>query len=77
MPEMTKVAAGWYPDPEQIESQRYWDGHKWTDRRAPLPVPTSTSSSQVVSSGVTSGILRALGVVVLIVILIEAFGHIR
>ena len=25
----------WYPDPEQAETLRYWDGKQWTDHRAP------------------------------------------
>jgi len=29
--------AGWYPDPDQVETQRYWTGSEWTDQRAPLP----------------------------------------
>ena len=24
--------AGWYPDPQQPTTQRYWDGQQWTDR---------------------------------------------
>ena len=27
--------ADWYPDPDQAGVERYWDGHAWTDRRAP------------------------------------------
>jgi len=27
--------AGWYPDPENSEQQRYWDGMAWTDNFAP------------------------------------------
>jgi hypothetical protein len=34
--------AGWYPDPEQVDTQRYWTGTEWTDQRAPLP-PTKES----------------------------------
>ena len=26
---------GWYPDPEQAWTWRWWDGSCWTDRRAP------------------------------------------
>jgi hypothetical protein len=29
------VPPSWYPDPEFSGSVRYWDGHHWTDRRAP------------------------------------------
>lgn len=25
--------AGWYSDPEMVDTHRYWDGHKWTDHR--------------------------------------------
>lgn len=32
--------AGWYPDPDMVGTQRYWDGRKWTDHAAPLaPAP--------------------------------------
>lgn len=27
--------AGWYEDPEQVWTWRYWDGGRWTDHRAP------------------------------------------
>jgi hypothetical protein len=27
--------SGWYPDPEQAWTWRYWDGAGWTDHRAP------------------------------------------
>ena len=34
---MTKTPApGWYPDPETPATQRFWDGQRWTDNRAPL-----------------------------------------
>jgi len=26
---------GWYPDPEQLWTWRWWDGSSWTDLRAP------------------------------------------
>lgn len=31
--------AGWYDDPEQPWTWRYWDGAHWTDHRAPMWVP--------------------------------------
>jgi hypothetical protein len=27
--------AGWYPDPERVNVQRYWDGTAWTDHVTP------------------------------------------
>jgi len=34
---------GWYPDPEQPQTQRYWDGDDWTDQRAPLTEDASSA----------------------------------
>lgn len=28
---------GWYPDPNDGNTQRYFDGARWTDQLAPLP----------------------------------------
>ena len=30
------VPAAWYPDPNNGQLQRYWDGTRWTDNTAPL-----------------------------------------
>ena len=30
--------AGWYPDPDDPASLRYWDGYAWSEHRTP-PVP--------------------------------------
>lgn len=36
---------GWYPDPDDRRSRRYWDGHTWTDQGAATPdQPTGSSS---------------------------------
>ena len=29
-----EVPAGWYPDPQGVAAQRYWDGSTWTDHTA-------------------------------------------
>lgn len=37
---MSTTPAGWYPDPWQPDTLHYWDGVRWTGRRAvPAPVP--------------------------------------
>lgn len=33
------VPPGWYPDPQGMATQRWWDGSSWTDQLAPLPAP--------------------------------------
>ncbi|MBF4462269.1 MULTISPECIES: DUF2510 domain-containing protein [unclassified Rathayibacter] len=33
---MSNAAPGWYPDPTQTATQRYWDGQAWPEQRAPL-----------------------------------------
>jgi hypothetical protein len=32
------AAPGWYPDPDVLGGQRYWDGSRWTDQTVP-PAP--------------------------------------
>lgn len=49
--------AGWYPDPDQPVTQRYWDGSAWTEQRAPL-------QSGGVGTGVVVGGLCVAGVLV-------------
>lgn len=39
------AAAGWYPDPDQAATQRYWDGTGWTDQRAPTAEPEPKAST--------------------------------
>lgn len=36
---MTTPPPGWYPDSEQQDQLRYWDGHQWTPHRQPMPHP--------------------------------------
>jgi hypothetical protein len=38
-PETPRTPAGWYPDPEGAQRQRWWDGEKWTADVAPLSAP--------------------------------------
>ena len=32
-------AAGWYPDPNGLPSDRYWDGESWTEQTRPQATP--------------------------------------
>ncbi|MCH9730140.1 MAG: DUF2510 domain-containing protein, partial [Actinomycetia bacterium] len=32
-----QIPGGWYSDPDGSGGQRYWDGHAWTEHRAPAP----------------------------------------
>jgi hypothetical protein len=34
----TAAQPGWYADPEDANSQRYWDGQAWTPHRNPEPL---------------------------------------
>jgi hypothetical protein len=31
-----QAPAGWYPDTQQPENERYWDGQVWTEQRRPV-----------------------------------------
>jgi type II secretory pathway pseudopilin PulG len=76
--------AGWYIDPDRIETQRYWDGQAWTDDRAPLypgtgsTPPTmgqpldATAASTTTSTGRKSGLV--IGLVVAVVLLTVGVG---
>ena len=33
---MPATPAGWYPDPNDPYTQRYWDGTQWTENRSPI-----------------------------------------
>lgn len=39
--------AGWYPDPTQVDIQRYWDGEHWTNQRAPAPAAAASPPANV------------------------------
>lgn len=35
----------WYPDPEVAGQQRYWDGGRWTEHRAPMGTSAPTAGA--------------------------------
>ena len=44
----TPTPAGWYPDPDGSDGQRYWDGNSWTEHRAPAAEPPAEEPTAVV-----------------------------
>jgi len=61
---------GWYPDPEQAQTQRYWDGARWTEHRAPLEKP------QAVGVSISPQTVRAaVGAVVAILFFLYVTGR--
>ena len=41
---------GWYPDPTDAGSLRYWDGTTWTDHTQPLATPDSATADGLATS---------------------------
>lgn len=39
-PPPPSAPAGWYPHPEMVDTQRYWDGEAWTEHIAPTSQPS-------------------------------------
>lgn len=60
---------GWYPDPKMANTQRYWDGERWTDNAAPMPPPVVVHNAIDVWKGiriVAVGILAAVAVIAVV-----------
>lgn len=53
-----QTPAGWYADPNDPSTQRYWDGTRWTDNRAPgagaapAGVPTNGKATAALVLGI-------------------------
>lgn len=67
--------SGWYDDPEQPWTWRYWDGTRWTEHRAPMWVPPprdprSFSSWFERSVDIAKVAIRRVGVPLLVVWLV-------
>lgn len=48
VPVVPSTPPGWYADPEHAGSQRYWDGAKWTEHRAPAAAPAAQMAQPAV-----------------------------
>jgi len=60
--------AGWYPDPWNSRSQRYWDGTQWSGRTAPLdappeptPEPAMAAAGPVMAAAGPAPVMTAAG----------------
>ena len=51
--------AGWYPDPENAEGERWWNGASWSDHRRPKtvtpPAPAPTAAGPLASPPPAAG----------------------
>ena len=54
--------SGWYDDPEQPWTWRYWDGARWTDHRAPMWVSPERDPSSFSSWFERSVVVAKVGV---------------
>ena len=54
--------AGWYPDPENPDSERprWWDGQRWTDTHAPVTSPSTAAWAGSAALLALPGLLTAL-----------------
>jgi len=60
---VTEVASGWYPDPENIDQMRFWDGSMWTDERKPAaaaPPPPAAATAKPTAKARGLGAVRRL-----------------
>ena len=70
-PPMMPVA-GWYPDPEQPWSWRWWDGQRWTDMRAPMVADRPGRDPHSVSAWFDDSVAAVKAVVVRVGLLVLA-----
>lgn len=74
MTEQQSPPPGWYPDPQAMGSQRYWDGQGWTANTAPLTMqapnqaPYQEGGKKKLSTGAIIGIVVG-GVLLLFIVL--------
>lgn len=48
------LAAGWYPDTDLVDTERYWDGKAWTNKRRATNISSDIKSHKVINSSTPS-----------------------
>jgi type IV pilus assembly protein PilA len=64
--------AGWYPDPTMPNTQRYWDGHAWTQHAAPLTPTQPAQAPKRMSAGALVALIIGVAFATIIVVAILA-----
>ena len=57
---MANAPAGWYPDPTMSNTQRYWDGTRWSNHFAPMPPPMVYAAEASNSGALAVGYIFAI-----------------
>ena len=66
MQEPPQPPPGWYPDPEAHAFQRYWDGTRWTEHRAPAsPSEASPDDARRAEDSALKGVKGGIGDLIL------------
>lgn len=69
-------AVGWYPDPDQPQTVRYWDGTEWTEQRAPATVVTPDEDRPFFTARRVRGLIGAFAVVIGILYFNGSLDHV-
>lgn len=52
---LNNLAAGWYPDTDLVDTERYWDGKSWTNKRRATNVSSDKPAHKVINSTSPAG----------------------
>lgn len=66
--------AGWYPDPSQAQTQRYWTGSEWTEQRAPA-APAKKADGNMAVGVVIALLIPIVGFIWGMVMLVSGRGN--
>lgn len=54
---------GWYTDPNDATTQRYWDGTRWTENRAPVQAAAPGANAVLTVASPAGGVVQPVAVV--------------